>query len=115
MKPRVICKYREDITEHKIFCHKTHNLITQPYKCCKDECKYCDFPTLAKVTIEVGRCDECPFCNTRRTMGAGEAFDYLCGKMNNKQINGYVEYMSELGPVPKWCPFYIKEMEVNNI
>ena len=111
MTPRVKCKYRLDTKNNEIYCQKYKEYIKQPYKCSKSECKDCEFPILANVIVQVGRCDECPFCKTRRTMGAGYAFDYLCSAKNNKVITNYVEYMSELNPVPKWCPYYIKTEE----
>lgn len=60
-----------------------------------------------KVWIEVKRCDDCPFHNTTRTIGAGYALDYHCGATSdNKKIVGYVEWDSEIPKEPpKWCPF----------
>ncbi len=108
MKPRVVCRFREE-NDGKIFCNKNKITIKHPSDCSKSECKACEFPILAEVVVKVGRCDECPYCTTKRTMGAGYAFDYMCSIMKNKIITPYVEYMSELDPVPGWCPFYINK------
>lgn len=100
------CKHRINI-ENNIFCRKHNKFIDQPYKCSKSYCKDCHFPTLAIITIPVGRCDECPFCYTDYTRGVGCADDYFCKAAKNKKIVGYVEYEQEIPPVPDWCPFYI--------
>lgn len=110
MKSEVVCKHRVEIGEN-IFCNKHKTFIDKhfAYKCSKGQCKDCEFPTLAVITINIGRCDECPYCDTERTMGAGYAFDYFCkASKKKKKIVGYVEYDSEIPPVPAWCPFYIK-------
>ena len=107
MKPEVVCQHRIEI-EGKIFCQKKKEFISQPYLCSLNQCKDCQFPTLAMVQISVGRCDQCPFHDITRTIGAGDAYDYYC-KVKNRKIMGYVEYRDELPPVPSWCPFYIKE------
>ncbi len=67
---------------------------------------------LEKVTVKVEAtcCLECPFCQTKRTIGAGDALDFLCKAFPKyeKVIAGYVEYDSELpqeGQIPDWCPF----------
>lgn len=60
-------------------------------------------------TIPIGRCDDCPFYYTDYTRGAGCADDYFCKAARGRKIAGYVEYASEIPPVPSWCPFYIKE------
>ena len=112
MKPTVTCMHRKDTEDNRIFCEKHQKYIEQPYICSKEHCKDCEYPILAEVTFYVSRCDECPLHTTRRTMGAGDAYDYLCGVKKNRLITGYVEYMSELGPVPDWCPFHIKKQEV---
>ena len=103
----VVCKHRVDI-ENQIYCQKKKKFIEPQYKCSKGECAECEFPTLALVTIQVGRCDECPFHYTERTIGAGYAFDYFCKAAENRKITGYVEYPSEIPAVPSWCPFYLK-------
>jgi hypothetical protein len=50
-------------------------------------------------------------CETERTIGAGYAFDYLCKACGKRKIVGYVEWDSEIPPVPDWCPFRIKSEE----
>lgn len=110
MKPLVVCEHRAEI-EEQIFCKKKKEFIKQPYECSKGECKDCHFPTLAIITIPVGRCDECPFHYTDYTRGAGCADDYFCKAAGGRKIVGYVEYPSEIPPVPTWCPFYIKEVK----
>jgi hypothetical protein len=57
------------------------------------------------ITVPVKKCDKCPFHKTERTAGAGYALDYFCGKIDNKEITGYVEWESEMPGVPEWCPF----------
>ena len=109
MKPLVVCEHRAEI-EGQIFCKKKKEFVKQPYQCSKGHCKDCKFPTVAIITIPVGRCDECPFHDTERTPRAGYAFDYFCKAVNNKKIVGYVEWDSEIPSVPTWCPFYIKEV-----
>lgn len=108
----VLCKYclpnEED--EYTVFCTKL-NKENKRYKCNSRDCKFHKFETQALVLIEVGRCDECPFVELIRTMGAGHAYDYYCkaNKKFPKMIAYYVEYDSEIPPVPEWCPFKKKE------
>ena len=111
MKPVVTCMYRKDTEDNKIFCEKHQKYIKHSFECSKEECKDCKFPILANVVIKVGRCDECPFCKTKRTIGAGDALDFHCQANGGRLIDRYIEYMSELNPVPDWCPFYIKKQE----
>ena len=108
MKPMVVCRHRVEI-DGEIFCQKYEKFIKQPYQCSKGECKDCSFPTLAIITIRVGRCDECPFHYTDYTRGAGCADDYFCEAAGGRKIAYYVEYPSEIPPVPEWCPYFIKE------
>lgn len=106
MTPLVVCKYRQETSNGKIYCQKHKKFIDQPYKCSKGHCQDCEFPILAEVKIPVGRCDECPLCYTERTPRAGYALDYFCKACGGKQIDHYVEYDCELRPVPEWCPFW---------
>lgn len=108
--PEVKCIYRVD-NDKEIFCLKKKTTIPQPYLCSKNQCSDCHFPTLATITIDVGRCDECPFHDTDRTRGAGDAYDYFCKAKNGKKISGYIEYRDELPPVPAWCPFYLNRKD----
>lgn len=107
MIPSTKCKYRVDTEDERVYCQKRKEYIEQPYKCSKGNCDDCQFPTLANVVLKVGRCDECPFCETKRTIGAGDALDFHCKAVGGRLITGYVEYMSELNPVPIWCPYHI--------
>lgn len=58
------------------------------------------------IKIEVDSCKDCPFMETKRTMGAGDACDWFC-KKENKKIAGYIEWKSEEIDiiVPEWCPY----------
>ena len=106
----VTCKYRANI-EEQIYCKKKQKFVKHSFECSKNRCEDCEFPTLAIINIPVGRCDECPFHYIDYTRGAGCANDYFCKAANGKKIAGYVEWESEIPPVPAWCPFYIKEAE----
>ncbi len=80
-----------------------------------------------KIILDIKNCSECPKVITRRTRGAGYAFDYLCGTCKSsfvnhmtgnketiyKKIVGYVEYDSEIPDVPEWCPLIFKNTEEN--
>lgn len=66
---------------------------------------------MAKIQIEIEKCNKCPFYYTERTITADSfenAFDYYCG-VNKKKIAEYVERDKELPKVPEWCPYRIKE------
>ena len=104
MTPKVICKYRKDIDESNIFCEKIKEQMKSCY-CTQGHCKSCEFPTVAEIKISVGRCDQCPMCETNRTIGAGYALDYFCKAKNGERIAHYIEYDFEIPPVPEWCPF----------
>lgn len=115
MKQGVLCKY---CTPHKdsnkIFCH-LKNCDVEGYECDKDHCSYHSFEPAAMVVVGVGRCDVCPYVKETRTPRAGFAFDYYCNACQTpegpRKITGYIEYDSEIPPVPDWCPFKIKEDE----
>jgi len=63
-------------------------------------------PDEVVITIPVKNCGPCPFRETRRTVGAGYAIDWLCTKMDDKKIAGYIEWGSdEPESVPEWCPY----------
>lgn len=56
--------------------------------------------------IEIDKCDKCPkhYTTPYYTEDPFEhASNYFCG-VNNKKIDGYVEWRSELCEVPDWCP-----------
>lgn len=110
MKQGVLCIHCKTNTnplygDNYIYCDK-HKTVIEVYKCGKKFCDSCEFEPMAFVPI--GRCDDCPFVEVSRTLGAGYAHDYLCRK-TQKTIVSYVEYDSEIPPVPQWCPFKIKE------
>lgn len=47
---------------------------------------------------------KCPYCTEKLTKGFGYAVDYMCKLMDNRVTSGYVEWESEINPVPSWCP-----------
>lgn len=111
MKKGVLCQYCIPIeNSNDIQCQKTGEIIPG-YKCGVSVCENHKFKPEVVVTIDVGRCDECPFVTTERTPNAGFAFDYFCTACKNKytgklkRITSYVEWDSEIPPVPDWCPF----------
>jgi hypothetical protein len=46
----------------------------------------------------------CPFVEEKLTKGYGYAVDYMCGKCDNRVTSVYVEWDSDVNPVPNWCP-----------
>ena len=64
--------------------------------------------TIIQATMEIEKCNECPFHDTRRTPGAGYAIDYFCVLEKGKEIAGYIEWNSDLPYVPDWCPIAIE-------
>jgi hypothetical protein len=112
----VKCKFCTGIKDSdKIYCHPQHKQVER-YKCDKNNCKLHRFEPVVEVTVAVGRCDECPFVEVERTINAGYAHDYYCKVANEggkrRKIVGYVEWDSEIPPVPQWCPFR-KEKDKN--
>lgn len=59
---------------------------------------------MTKIILEIKDCRGCPNVRADRTQGAGYALDYFCASMDNKKICGYVEWESDMAPVPDWCP-----------
>jgi hypothetical protein len=68
-----------------------------------------------KISLNLTKCRmgngvTCPYSDTERTHGAGFALDYLCKLVpeNNehgfRKTSGYVEWESDVNPVPEWCP-----------
>lgn len=109
MKQSVVCIHRKPNTNplyegNYIYCDK-HKTVIEVYKCGKGFCGSCEFEPAAAIPI--GRCDDCPFVEVSRTPRAGYAHDYLCSKTNKTIIN-YVEYDSEIPPIPDWCPYRLK-------
>ena len=110
MKQGVLCIHCKPNTnplygDNYIYCDK-HKTVIEGYKCGKGFCDSCEFEPMAFIPI--GRCDECLHHYTTRTPRAGDAYDYWCRKANKKIVT-YVEYDSEIPPVPQWCPYRIKE------
>lgn len=93
-----------DHPTYHCYCHKK-NCQVQEYKC--SICELREFAPAAMVPV--GRCDKCPYVKMERTPNAGYAFDYFCKACGDRKIVGYVEYDSEIPPVPGWCPYHIKE------
>lgn len=113
MKQGVLCKHCQPYADtNNIYCQLKKETVPG-YKCDKHHCEHHDFPKTAMVVVGVGRCDECPCVKQTRTPSAGYAFDYYCNAVQTPsgpmRITTYVEYDSEIPPVPDWCPFKIKE------
>lgn len=109
MKQGVLCKYCQPYeTNNNIYCNFLKMNI-EGYKCDKAHCQHHQFEHT--VFVGIGRCDDCPFVTISRTPRAGYAYDYYCtaNPEEKKCIASYVEYDSEIPPVPQWCPFRAKE------
>ena len=61
-----------------------------------------------KAVLEITNCKQCPHWSQERYYTADSfelAFDWFCGKCDNKKIQGYVEWHEEEKiEVPDWCP-----------
>ena len=61
-----------------------------------------------EIEFEGNNCLNCPFCHYNWMYDA-----YYCKtskrKTEPKMIEQYVEYPSELGPRPDWCPIKVEE------
>lgn len=109
MSRSVECRHcKATANEYVKFC-TLQNVEVPSYKCDRANCKMCEFAPAVNVIIPVGRCDTCPLHYTERTPRAGYALDYFCKASNGRKIVGYVEWDSEIPPVPDWCPFRAKE------
>lgn len=113
MKQGVLCRHCQPYADtNNIYCQLKKETVPG-YKCDKHHCKDHEFSKTAMVVVGVGRCDECPCVKQTRTPRAGYAFDYYCNAVQTPsgpmRITTYVEYDSEIPPVPDWCPFKIKE------
>jgi hypothetical protein len=53
----------------------------------------------------IDNCTECFYVIDKPTPNTGFGVDYFCGLENNKLIMEYIEYSSEIKPIPKWCKF----------
>ena len=94
------CQHTED--ECVNFCNKAKKEV-KSYKCSKGSCKHCEFKPL--VLLPIGRCDECPLVEVRRTMGAGDAYDYFCGKTKDKIVKKEEERQRKARETGKlWYP-----------
>ena len=113
MKQGVLCKHCNPYEKgNKIYCD-LRQCDVESYTCDKHNCPSFKLEPAVFVSIGVGRCDECPFERETRTPYAGCAYDYWCVakqySSDPRKIVGYVEYDSEIPPVPDWCPFRTKE------
>lgn len=68
---------------------------------------------LVVIQIEVTDCRQCPKHGEKLTKGYGYATDYFCTLSNNKIVSGYVEWESDINPVPDWCPIRIDKVGQN--
>jgi hypothetical protein len=66
---------------------------------------------MAKISIEVKSCKQCPYFETANrysTDGWDRMDDWICTK-ENKKIQGAVEWHEESKiQIPMWCPILIK-------
>ncbi len=65
---------------------------------------------MTKIALDIKDCRGCPHMRSERTEGAGYALDFHC-RLTGNLICGYVEYESEVKPVPDDCPIRIVEEE----
>ncbi len=63
------------------------------------------------LLIEIDSCEGCPHFDTRRTLGAGLAIDWLCNANKRvREIRCYIESANEEPKdIPKWCPYRAKK------
>lgn len=63
---------------------------------------------MAKIIISIETCQSCPHFKQgprESTDGFDSGYDWFCGAMSNKRIQGFVEWHEESKvPIPKWCP-----------
>jgi hypothetical protein len=71
---------------------------------------------MAQLIVKLDKCVNpnginCPYAGSASTPGAGCAEDYYCKLMPDpksvhgfKITSGYVEWLSEIHPIPLWCP-----------
>ena len=52
---------------------------------------------------------DCPFAGIKHTPYSGFGEDIYCKKMNDKITSGYVEWPSEINPIPRWCPLRVSK------
>jgi len=82
---------------------------------------------MAQLILNLDKCVhnngvDCPYAGKDRTLGAGYAEDYYCKLTPDsksvhgfKLTSGYVEWESEIHPIPIWCPIMSKEEKVLKI
>ncbi len=56
------------------------------------------------IRIDLKDCRTCPKCNKKLTKGYGYAMDYFCTLKDDRVTSGYVEWESDINPIPNWCP-----------
>ena len=69
-----------------------------------------------KTETNVNKCNECPYHITKPqyTIDSWEHPEgYFCSKKDNRPIAEYIEWESELPPIPEWCPFKNKKEDIN--
>lgn len=64
---------------------------------------------MTKIVLDIKNCTGCPKVVQERTPRAGYAVDYFCSLVDNKLVSGYVEWESDLNPVPDWCPLLLSK------
>jgi hypothetical protein len=69
---------------------------------------------MAKITLEIKNCSECPHFRTENPWssdGWDRMVDWVCHKTSSpRKIEGSVEWHEESKiRVPDWCPILIKE------
>lgn len=63
---------------------------------------------MAKIQFELKDCRECPFHTYGGSSPYGDAYDLYCENSKKPRIiQEYIEYESEVPPVPDWCPIKI--------
>jgi hypothetical protein len=68
---------------------------------------------VVNVVIELKSCKECPYFKTANQWssdGWDRMEDWICTKMNDKKIQGAVEWYEESKiKIPDWCPILVNE------
>lgn len=68
---------------------------------------------MTMVQFNIEKCDKCPFVKTKLTKGFGYALDYMCSKKDNRVITSYIEWDSQIPPVPEWCPIKVNDPPIS--
>ena len=62
------------------------------------------------LVLELSDCRDCPMVLKKTTPSSLYAKDYFCKATKDlKKIMGYVEFKSDLQPIPFWCPYKLKD------